>query len=201
MRQSAQSPAGLEPKASEKIPPLTNIASSIFVPLQDDILKSEPPRDRVERLHWILKTIDYQREGVKENLLYMFEREKRRVILLAAESEQAQGRPKIKPGLAPSEVDDIIANMESPAQPGMDYNIRTMAELGTNILIPPNASLRDKTVKELLIMVEKGLEELQDFERYMAGIKEEYLGCLEREMARIDNAGKRPEERSRVQKF
>src|SRR4051812_30157561 len=68
----------------EKIPSLLNIAPSMFVPLQEDILKKpaseEVLRDRVKRLERILESIDYQREGVKENLLWMFEREKRRVI-------------------------------------------------------------------------------------------------------------------------
>lgn len=196
MPQSAHSPADMGPTASRKIPPLNNIATSIFVPLRDDILTSELPRDRVERLKRILQTIDYQRDGVKENLLYMFEREKTRIILHASEVEQAQGLPKIRPGLAPNEVDDVIANMEAPAQPGIDYNIRDMPELSVHTSPNPSASLRDRTVTELLIVVERGLHELQQFEGYMADIKNHYLRCLEQEMARVDDAGKRPEERS-----
>jgi hypothetical protein len=198
MAQPGQLPAGPEPKASSKIPPLSNIAPSIFVPLQDDIFESELPRDRVERLGTILKSIDYQREGVKENLLYMFEREKKRIILQAAEMEQAQGPPKIRPGLAPAEVDNIIANQEAPAEHGIDYNIRDMPPLDPNMPIPANAPLRDRTVLRLLAMVESGLHELQSFEKYMAGIKDRYLASLEQELARIEDAGKRPEERARA---
>ncbi|KAK3293272.1 uncharacterized protein B0H64DRAFT_403904 [Chaetomium fimeti] len=200
MPQSAQSPASMGPKASEKIPMLNNIAPSIFVPLQDDFLTIEPPRDRIERLKRILQTIDCQREGVKENLLYMFEREKKRIVLEATEIEEAQGLPDINPGLAPSEVDEIIANMEAPAMPGRDYNVRDMPRPGP-APVPPNASLRDKTVMELLNMVERGLTELEGFEKHMAGIKDRYLICLEQEMARVDDAGKRPEERSGIRRF
>lgn len=199
MPQSAQSPAGMGPKASEKIPVLNNIAPSIFVPLHDDFLTIEPPRDRIERLKRVLQTIDYQREGVKENLLYMFEREKKRIVLEAAEIEQAQGPPSSKPGLAPNEIDDIIANMEAPALPGRDYNVRDMPRLGP-IMVPPNASLRDRTVMQLLSMVEQGLAELEGFEKHMEGIKDRFLVCLEQEMARIDDAGKRPEEQSGARK-
>lgn len=198
MPQPGQPPEGPEPKASEQIPPLSNIAPSIFVPLQDDIFESELPRDRVERVKTILKSIDYQREGVRENLLYMFEREKTRIMLQAAEMEQAQGPPKTRPGLAPGEVDNIIANMEAPAQPNIDFNIRDMAPLDPNMPIPPDASLRDRTVLQLLGMVEHGLHELQSFEKYMEGIKDRYLTCLEQELARIEDAGKRPEERTRA---
>lgn len=197
MPHSAQSPTGPEPKSSERIPPLTNVAPSIFVPLRDDILSVELPRDRVERLKQILKSIDYQREGVKENLLYMFEREKRRMVLCAAETEQAAGVPKIRPGLPPDEVDSAIRNMEAPAEPGVDY--RWHIPSATKPAIPPiapDASLRDRTVLELLTMIEAALENLAQYEVHMAGIKKKYLDCLEREMTVIEEAGKRPEERS-----
>lgn len=193
MLQSTQPPG---PDAPERIPPLNNIAPSIFVPLEDDTLGSEPPRDRVERLKRILETIDYQREGVKENLLYMFEREKKRIIMEAAEIEQALGPPQIKPGLSPSEVDDIIANMEAPAVAGLDYNITNMPDFNPNEETPPDASLRDRTVMDLLKVVERGLAELQLFEAYMSRIKGDYVDRLQREIARIEEAGKRPEERT-----
>jgi hypothetical protein len=180
----------------EQIPPLTDISASIFVPLQDDdIANFEAPRDRVERLKRILKTVDYHREGVKENLLYMFEREKRRIVQQAAEIEKAQGPPKAMPGLSPNEVDEVIANMAAPAKPNMDYDIRNMLKVNVDTVLPPNATIRDKTVMDLLIMVEKGLVELEGFEKYMDGIKGDYLARLEREVARIEDAGKRPEER------
>jgi hypothetical protein len=191
-----QSPPGKEARPPDKIPPLSNIAPSVFVPLREDILNTDLPRDRVERLKRILSTIDYQREGVKENLLYMFEREKRRIMQEAAEMEQAQGPPLIRPALHPSEVDTIIANMEAPAAPGMDYNIRNMPPVEVGERLSPNLSIRDKAVMDLLTVVERAVLDLQSFGNYMAGIKEYYLGCLERELARIEDVGKRPEERS-----
>src|SRR5690349_6074420 len=177
MQQSPQSLAHQEGKAPEKIPPLNNIAPSIFVPIQDDILGSEPPRDRVERLKRILQSIDYMRSGVKENLMYMFEREKRRIVLEATEMEQAQGAPKLKPDLSPREVDDIIANMEAPAAPGMDYDIRSIPATAPNV--PPNASLRDRTVMELLAVVENGLKDIQGYDEHMTSVQNEYLSRLE----------------------
>jgi hypothetical protein len=196
MQQPVQWPDGLQAEASERIPPLNNIAPSIFVPLQDDILESELPRDRVARLKRILETIDCQREGVKENLLYMFEREKKRIIMEAAEIEQTRGPPGIKPGPSPSEVDEMIANMEAPAVANVDYDIRNMADFDLKMEPPPDASLRDRTVLDLLKVVEKGLGELEMFEAYMFKIKVGYLTRLEQEMSRIEDAGKRPEERS-----
>ncbi|KAL2149470.1 hypothetical protein VTH82DRAFT_8121 [Thermothelomyces myriococcoides] len=188
----------MEPNASERIPRLENIAPAIFVPLQEDIILAEPPQDPAGRLKRLLETIDYQREGVKENLLYMFEREKRRVVQEAAELEQAQ-EISIKPSLAPAEVDEIIANMEAPASGRIeDYMIRDIPRMESSKSVATNTSLRDKTVKELLVMVEAALADLEGFEKHIAGIKNRYLACLEEEVARLDQAGKRPEERSRA---
>lgn len=171
----------------ERIPRLNNknSAACVFVPLRDDILSTDVPRDRVERLRVILNSIDYQREGVKKNLLYMFEREKKRIMLEAAAREQAQGPPKIRPGLPPSEVDNLIANMEAPATPGMNYDIRDMPPFDPRQPAPPNPSIRDEAVTDLLTMVEGAVVELQSFENYMAGIKDYYLQSLERELARF----------------
>lgn len=186
----------MEQKSAEKIAPLSSIAPSIFVPLRDDIFTAEPPRDRIERLKRILQTIDYQRVGIKENLLYMFEREKRRIVLEAAEIEQQQGPPKITPGLAPNEVDEIIANMESPAEPGKDYNVRDMPNWLQATPVPPDAPLRDQTVMQLLNMVERAVSDLEGFDRHMDGIQKRYLDCLEQETARFAGIGKSSEGKS-----
>ncbi|KAL2160354.1 hypothetical protein VTH06DRAFT_1527 [Thermothelomyces fergusii] len=187
----------MEPDTPERIPQLENIAPAIFVPLQEDILLAEPPRERVESLKKLLQTIDYQREGVKENLLYMFEREKKRVVQQAAELEQAQGPPLMKPSLAPAEVDEIIANMEAPASGRVeDYVIRDVPRIDSSNPAATNTPLRDTTVKELLTMVEAAVADLEGFEKHMAGIKSRYLACLEEEVARLYQAGTHPEGRS-----
>jgi hypothetical protein len=196
MSHSEQSAGDAGPQSSLKIPPLTNIAPSIFVPLQDDILTTELPRNRVELLQAILRSIDYQREGVKENLLCMFEREKQRIMQEAAEKEQAAGPPKMRPGLPPSEVDAFIANMEALPEPGVDYNVKEWPANRRLDNIPLDISPRDRAVMELLKVVERGVEELGNFEKYMEGIRQHYVDTLTKEVAYIDEAGKRPEERA-----
>ncbi|KAL2265547.1 hypothetical protein VTJ83DRAFT_6647 [Remersonia thermophila] len=206
MPQSVQEPETSRPRASEHIPPLTNIAPGIFVPLQDvDLTHFEPPRDRIERLKSILSSIDYHREGVRENLLYMFEREKRRLVQQAAEAEQQllgstalppQGR---RPGLSPSEVDELIANMEAPAQPGVDYNVHNIVLSELTVpppaAGPPPASIRDAAVRDLLVMVERAVADLHGVENFLLKKREEYLALLDREIQRLEEVGMRPEER------
>ncbi|KAL1841405.1 hypothetical protein VTJ49DRAFT_7082 [Mycothermus thermophilus] len=205
MPQSVQTPEAPGPEASEKIPPLTNIAPGIFVPLRDvDLANFKPPRDRIERLKSILSIIDYHREGIRENLLYMFEREKRRLVQQAAETEQqllgpTPPPPKSRPGLSADEVDELIANMEAPAQPGVDYNVRNIAlsELTAPPLTagPPPSSVRDATVRDLLVMVERAMGDLHGSENFLLKKREEYLALLDREIKRLEGVGMRPEER------
>ncbi|KAK3320819.1 hypothetical protein B0T19DRAFT_249566 [Cercophora scortea] len=194
--------AAREPKPSELIPPLTNLAPIIFVPFREDITakRSDAPRDRIERLRRILQSIDFQTQGAKENLLFLFEREKTRIILEAQEREQEwfpNGGVKAG-GAHPDEADRIIGYMEAPALPGTDYNIRNMAELDRNRMIPPDLSVRDRAVEELMTLAEGAVQQLEGYEGNMRDIKKLYLERLDRELTMINEVGMRPEERNRA---
>jgi hypothetical protein len=180
-----------------KIPQLRNVTPSIFVPFRDDFTKpGEEPRDRIERLKRILTSIDVQRVGVRENLMFLFEREKRRLVKEAQAHELAAGIPNTKPGLASEDVDWTIQNMETPPIPDTDYNIKDMPAPEKFRIPPPGASIRERTTTELLNLVEGGLIQLGGYEEYMAGIKKHYLDCLDKELARFQEVGMRPEERA-----
>lgn len=199
-QQSEEEP-NTEPRPSEKIPPLTTIAPGIFVPIQDAMVTdfAEPPRDRVERLRRILRSIDYQREGIKENLLYMIDREKQRLILQAAEIEEDEGTVDRPRGINPWEADMIIQNMQAPAQPGRDYNIKNEQIPIRHAQSRASLPIRERVVEELLDMVESGVRQLANYEVHVANIKQRYLSILEKEIAKLEEAGMRPEEREASQ--
>lgn len=186
-----------QPK-KETIPPLRNLAPSIFVPLNVDITRPEEDTDRLGRLKRILESIDYHHQGMKENLMYMFEREKRRMTMEASERELALNQQDWKPGLPRPEEDMIVRNMEAPATPGKNYNL-TKEQIGSYHIrpIPPGApiSIRDRTVVELLMVVERSLIDLESLDNFMGRIKDKYLKHLEKELETIAQVGLRPEER------
>lgn len=173
--------AAPEPAATpEKIQPLKNLAPSIFVPLREEHLErhAEPARDRVERLHRILESIDHQRAGVRDNLVCLFEREKQRIIAEATEREaQLGGPPKIRPGLPPDETDAIITCMEAPAQTGVDYDVKApdLPPLDIHRPLPPGLSVREKAVEDLMSLVEGSVGQLTGFEAHIAGVMQHYL--------------------------
>ncbi|KAK3997175.1 hypothetical protein QBC44DRAFT_280746 [Cladorrhinum sp. PSN332] len=186
------------PPKQEVIPPLRTIAHSIFVPLTIDITKPEEEPDRVQRLQCMLESIDYHHEGMKENLLYMFEREKRRMVMEAAEREVALGQQDRKPGIPRPEEDMIIRNMEAPANWNKSYNL-TKEKLASYQIraIPEGApiSVRDATVLGLLTMLERSLFELDALDNFMGRIKDKYLQRLAKEIETMKTEGKKPEER------
>ena len=182
---------------AERIPPLTNFVPSLFVPLEDDITQpGDIPRTRVERLKRIIETIDSQRAGVRENMMYLFERERDRIRIDAWEQELAEGEPESRAGLPPDEVDWMIGNMEAPHQPDLDYNIRDMPPRATGRQVP-GMTPREKTADRLFDLVEQAVAETQGYDKHMGDIRNYYVSMLDRERKKIDEIGKRPEERSK----
>ena len=183
-------------KGSEKIPPITGLAVSSFVPFDDDpTLPVDPPADRVERLKKILHSIELQRVGVRENLIYIFKREKARIVMEAQEQEGQQGILHSNPVMSPEETDWLINNMEQPADPNIEYNLTVIPPLDMNRTLPADITLRERALEDVLTVVERLVDQLAGYERHMASIKAEYLNRLEKEIARMEDVGKRPEER------
>jgi hypothetical protein len=199
-------PAAGEPFISpddEDIPPLASLVPSIFVPLREDITKPlDPPRDenhRIDRLKRILESLDHQRKEVRANLEWMFEREKTRIIRESKRREIERGEQEAKVGLHPDEVESMIKNMEEPANPSMDYNIRDMPYPDfSNKPASADLSVREQTARELLKLVENATMQLTGFGKHMDDMRKYYEGCLTKELAKMDEIGLRPEERAKT---
>lgn len=159
--------------------------------------QSVTPRDRVERLKRILETIDKQRVGVKENILWLFEREKERMIMEATEIEAELHLQDANFEIHPTEVDDFIRNMGASPQIGVDYNLKNAPLL--NIVRPlPGASPRDLVINQLLNLAETGTREVKGYDDHIAAIRSFYEACLQMEIEKIEEAGLRPRKRIKV---
>lgn len=197
--QNAPSQARAPAWSSNRIPPLTHLGPSVFVPIEEDL--TEPvdlPRDRVDRLKWILNTIESQRTGVSENLMYIFERERDRILAEAQEREAISGPPDMRRGLHPNEADQVISNMSTPHQPGRNYHVESMGPPSIEELEPRPLSNREEAVWKLLELVERALDQTQGYDKAMDTKRGYYLGMLEKERQKIDEVGRRPEERSKT---
>ncbi|RKU47367.1 hypothetical protein DL546_006266 [Coniochaeta pulveracea] len=184
-------PAGVE----EKIPRMTNIAPSIFVPLEIDITQPiEPARDRAEKLQRILAAAEGRRKGVTENIIYMTEREMARIRQEGRTYEAIHGPPAgPRPSMTEKEVDDMMANIAADAPPGKSLARVNLADI--EIKFPEQMSQREAVAAELLNAVEQSTQNLEGYSALMETRKAELLQMQQREQARLDNIGKRPEER------
>lgn len=189
-----------EPKPSEQIPILRSTLPAMFLPLDEDITKEADsmPRDRLERLKRILDTIDNQRVSVKENIMWLLDRERERMVLEAKEREEELNLQGAKTGLSASEVDHVIHSLEAPAIPGRDYNITDAPPLNVHRHIPATLSPREMVIDHLLNWVESGSRELIGYEDHIAGIRRHYEELLQKETARIQAVGMRPEDRPKA---
>ncbi|KAL1884362.1 hypothetical protein VTK73DRAFT_56 [Phialemonium thermophilum] len=177
----------------ERFPPLMSLAPSIFVPLVEDITKPvDIPRDRIKRLEWMINAMDHHRDGVRENMTYLFIGERDRISIEAAEEEARAGATDTMPGLPPDEVDWIIGNMEAPIQPEYDYSVlpQPMNEPKT---CNDRPSLREDTVNRLVDLVAYAQGEMVNYDTFMQNMRDYYLKKFEREKQRMDGMGKGPE--------
>lgn len=192
-----------KPEDGMKIPRLTSPLPMMFVPLgEEDLTKeSEEPIGRIPRLEGILATLDQQLEGVRQNVVYMVEQEKTRVIKEAmALDDTPRGRATNK-SMSPQESDAMLRNLAEPAQPELDYTLGELPDLrhgerGSYLPRPPiNASPRDTAVHDVLIAVEFGWDQLVGYEDHIATLRRHFEECLRKERARMEDVGKKPEER------
>lgn len=162
----------------------------------------ESLRDRVARLRHILATLDYQRAGVRDNMLYMFDREKERLIQWAEAFEAAAAVPE-DPSLPNAEVDELIAAMEAPADARVNYSLgreevgqmvwgvrQRQAQQGQRGL-----TARETAMEDIFRVVESSLGELVGYDGHIMNIRRMYAERLVKEEALISEAGLRPEER------
>lgn len=174
---------------------MTNIAPSIFVPLEIDITQPiEPARDRAEKLQRILAAAEGRRKGVTENIIYMTEREMARIRQEGRTYEAIHGPPAgPRPSMTEKEVDDMMANIAADAPPGKSLARVNLADI--EIKFPEQMSQREAVAAELLNAVEQSTQNLEGYSALMETRKAELLQMQQREQARLDNIGKRPEER------
>ncbi|KAH8888372.1 hypothetical protein GQ53DRAFT_749296 [Thozetella sp. PMI_491] len=185
-------PQEAHPPQAERIPPLTSIAPCVFTPLTEDITKpSSQPLDRIEHLKRIIEAIDIQTAAVRDNLMWMLDRERQRIIQEAQAAEAAEGLPDVRPGLPTDEADRIIASMLAPANPRVEYNLPQLSNPIISQLPPAgsNATVRERALHDIMILAEKAVDQLAGYDSAMSLAKKGYLNQLDAERWRFQKAG------------
>ncbi|OAA64420.1 hypothetical protein SPI_03067 [Niveomyces insectorum RCEF 264] len=189
-------------------PRVTSVVPAMFVPLDADITQPfEPPRDRVQRAHAVLQSIDYHRTGVRRGMLHLAGLDRQRIVATAAAATTGAAAPAgpaalTNSGLAglaasqerisPRETEALIANMRGPALPGVDYAAACrmqVAEQQPLQFVPPadeRPGGRREAVRQTQEVVEQALAQLNGYERHIGLIRARWVETLEKEHKTMD---------------
>ena len=181
---------------------MKTIAPCIFVPLETDITKPRQlPRSRVDKLERMVGALQSHRAGVIENIAYMAERERLAIRQWGRQREALEG---MGPGttLPPGEEDWIMTNMAAPAPKNREVFLRDEEGLQQllNAVVPGRPTMAERTAREqagshLVDTARQAAGTVSGYNKEVDKRIEEYSGLLERERIRLEDAGKRPEER------
>ncbi|CAM1503919.1 Fc.00g015100.m01.CDS01 [Cosmosporella sp. VM-42] len=167
------------------IPPLGSIAPAIFVPIAEDLTAPLPPfPSRSARLRAILADIDTQAAAVQSNILTLHAREHARVIQKSADdnvSFKANGFQDITLGLEPHDQAAMIANMETPHDPNVDYNITNIVKLDLTGLV--GTTPRQWAALEVMRNAENARDSMEKYEVQVNQAKEVYEVALRKALA------------------
>ncbi|KAI1471885.1 uncharacterized protein F4812DRAFT_197701 [Daldinia caldariorum] len=172
----------------EDIPAYQSIAPSIFVPAQIDFTKPlpRPPSEPTQRRVEMLAQIDEHADAVLENIYYMLNREKTRILQECKRREANFPHHRDLPGLTdgeerslPSngmEMDEILylkQNAPKPNQissdvpPMFTHNQCLHVETGG-----PEETPRKSAEKMLMNLVKHGIQNLEGFAQHIENVKE-----------------------------
>ncbi len=170
-------------------PKVTNVTSSIFVPLNKDLTQPfDAPRDRIEKVKCVLESIEFHKTGGRQGILYLAELERRRILTEAAKREAEGGLATNPADLPPGEADEMIHNMQQPALLGVSYNMTTNALCAhaPGWDAPGDTQDREHTARELQRVMEPGLDHIAGYEAHMDGLKIWWTEALRKEEALMD---------------
>lgn len=181
------------PVPRDEVPRLSHVIPTIFVPLQDDLLKPiEPAKDRVGRMQRMKASLDANEMKVRDNINWIYEREARRHVIEAQKSD-ALSQPRQPAPLTWEEADRHLANIAAPANPGVSYHLppEKIAEFqhydqqNAGQLPPDGLSAHERLAREVLAIAHRGVRDMEQYSTcHIKGIRDQLDNSIEREKKR-----------------
>ncbi|KAL2759675.1 hypothetical protein ACRALDRAFT_1060320 [Sodiomyces alcalophilus JCM 7366] len=170
-------------QVEQPIPPLKYLSPAIFVPLEKSLLEPfDAPRDKLERLKVTLERLDRHSNEVRQNLWYMFLRERDRILQEARKAKAIYGAQVPPADIDENERDMMLQNMMASPDPNKDY--AAIHPLPTPVQpAAPATTWREQAVDELISLVEGAIRVIDGFDVAATDVKEDYRRAIEREKA------------------
>ncbi|KAL2882418.1 hypothetical protein SGCOL_002158 [Colletotrichum sp. CLE4] len=103
-------------------------ALAMFVPLEESLFDPfDAPGTEIERIKLGQKNLEKHTAAVEQNLVFVYEREHKRILKLAEQEEAEKGFIETPAGLMQGEEALIMESAHAPIPPGADYNDRHLS--------------------------------------------------------------------------
>lgn len=168
------------------IPELSRLLPAVFVSLEQDFLQPiEPAKDRAESLQRTQTSLDANEKAVRNNLVWMMEREARRRVNEASKTG-ALAEPHVPQPISWEEGDKLLNSLETPANPNQSYHLssdvlKEFQNYGLGVG-PEHMTPHERAARDLLFVVRKGAHDIEDYSTlHITKIRERLNNNLETE--------------------
>ncbi|KAJ0167296.1 hypothetical protein CTA2_3358 [Colletotrichum tanaceti] len=158
-------------------------AMAMFVPLEESLFEPfDAPNNEVDRLKLRQQNLENHTAAVEQNLVYIYEREHRRILQHAKKLEAANGVHEITTGLMTGEDDLIMEHVKAPVPHDADYSNRHLSTYACPD-VPGEMPPRQAALDWSLYNCGQALFQLAGYANHAQEIKTYYKTALERELA------------------
>ncbi|KAL3302494.1 NADH-ubiquinone oxidoreductase 78 kDa subunit mitochondrial [Colletotrichum asianum] len=161
-------------------------AMAIFVPLEESLFEpSEAPKTNGERLEKTIDKLDKHFAAVQENIMFVYERERRRIIQVAKKMEAMNGPVETDTSLTPHDQEVLQAYIEAPLPPGANYaayHSRTQTTYTAPVAPPENLPARQGAIQWSLYNAGQELVQIYGYHEHAENILAGYRAALKKEV-------------------
>ncbi|KAK1508517.1 acyl CoA binding protein [Colletotrichum tamarilloi] len=173
-----QRPLLIIPWEEEEDIPQAVPALAMFVPLEESLFDPyDAPRTEIERIKLCQENLEKHTAAVEQNLVFVYEREHKRILQVAKQEEAEKGFIETPVGLMQGEEALIMESVHAPIPPGADYNDRHLSTYKppeTPQVMPP----RPSALQWSLYNAGQAVGQLHGYHNHAQELKEAYQEML-----------------------
>ncbi|KAJ0304095.1 hypothetical protein COL5a_005229 [Colletotrichum fioriniae] len=158
-------------------------ALAMFIPLEESLFDPyDAPRTEIERIKLCQENLEKHTAAVEQNLVFVYEREHRRILQVAKQEEAENGFIETPAGLMQGEEALIMDSVHAPIPPGADYNDRHLSTYKppeTPQVMPP----RPSALQWSLYNAGQAVSQLHGYTNHAQELKEPYQEMLKAALA------------------
>ncbi|KAF6827982.1 hypothetical protein CPLU01_08802 [Colletotrichum plurivorum] len=160
-------------------------AMAMFVPLEHSLFDPfDAPKTKAEQLKASLENMEKHSAAVQDNIMFIYERERRRILRHAKILEGANGIVETDVGISAQEEEAMMTFVDAPMPSDADYSTRYLSTY-TAPNAPPECPPRQAAILWSLYNAGQELDQLAGYGAHAQGILDEYKKALAQELTSV----------------